>query len=167
MNLQEIIQNQFYTSLEMLKQAIVSCPDALWEEKSYQNRFWHIAYHALFFTHLYLQPTESDFIPWEKHRENQQYFGNANERPHPNAPAYTKSEILDYLVICQQQVTQQLPLLNLEGESGFSWISFSKMELQLYNIRHIQLHTGELCERLGAHGKIEIRWVGKKPDYLN
>jgi hypothetical protein len=27
-----------------------------------------IAYHALFYTHLYLQPAEADFVPWEHHR---------------------------------------------------------------------------------------------------
>jgi hypothetical protein len=32
--------------------------------------------------------------------------------------------------------------------------------LQLNNIRHIQQHAGELCERLGAHGEIEVGWVG-------
>jgi len=53
--------------------------------------------------------------------------------------------------------------MDLEAESGFHWLPFDKLELQFYNIRHVQQHTGELSERLGAKGEIEVRWVGKKP----
>ena len=50
--------------------------------------------------------------------------------------------------------------LDLQAESGFDWLPFNKLELQFYNIRHIQQHTGELCERLGTVGDIEVDWVG-------
>ena len=58
---------------------------------------------------------------------------------------------------------EQVDSLDLEAESGFYWLPFDKLELQIYNIRHIQQHTGELCERLGARGDIEVGWVGTKP----
>ncbi len=51
---------------------------------------------------------------------------------------------------------------SLNAEPSFYWLSFDKLELQFYNIRHIQQHTGELCERLGAYGEIEVGWVGMK-----
>ena len=54
--------------------------------------------------------------------------------------------------------------LDLEAESGFHWLPFDKLELQIYNIRHIQQHTGELYERLGTAGGVELGWVGMKPD---
>jgi hypothetical protein len=38
-----------------------------------------------------------------------------------------------------------------------------KLELQFYTIRHLQQHTGELCERLGTEAGIEIGWVGMRP----
>jgi len=44
---------------------------------------------------------------------------------------------------------------------GFHWRSFGKLELQFYNIRQIMQHTGELCERLGAHGEVEVGWLGE------
>jgi hypothetical protein len=50
--------------------------------------------------------------------------------------------------------------LDLDAESGFHWLRFDKLQLQFYNIRHIQHHTGELCERLGGTGEIEVAWVG-------
>ena len=53
--------------------------------------------------------------------------------------------------------------MDLEAEAGFYWLPFDKLELQIYNIRHIHQHTGELCERLGAQGGIEVGWVGMGP----
>ena len=54
--------------------------------------------------------------------------------------------------------------MDLEAQSGFYWLPFGKLELQFYNIRHTQQHTGELCERLGATGDIEVAWIGTKSD---
>ncbi|MFN2168056.1 MAG: hypothetical protein ACK2U9_17575, partial [Anaerolineae bacterium] len=68
MNAKESIKSQYWASLEMLRQAILQCPDSLWQSAEYQNPFWHVAYHAIFYAHLYLHATEADFAPWEKHR---------------------------------------------------------------------------------------------------
>jgi len=35
-------------------------------------------------------------------------------------------------------------------------------KLKRINIRHIQHHTGELCERIGAQGGVEFKWVKMK-----
>jgi len=74
--------------------------------------------------------------------------------------AYDKDTVLEYLAFCQRQVVERVPQVNLEAASGFDWLPFSKLELQLYTIRHIQQHTGELMERLGARADVEINWVG-------
>jgi hypothetical protein len=162
MRLKEAIISQYYASLEMLRQAIVECPEALWVGEAYQNRFWQVAYHALFYTHLYLQPSESDFIPWDKHREESRSLTPSEDGPESREP-YSKEEILAYHQLCQEQVEEQIPALDPEAESGFDWLPFDKLELQFYNIRHIQQHTGELCERLGATGAVEVSWVGRRP----
>jgi hypothetical protein len=62
-----------------------------------------------------------------------------------------------------EQAEKQVDRLDLEAESGFFWLPFDKLELQFYNIRHVQQHTGELSERLGSQGDTEVRWVGMKP----
>jgi hypothetical protein len=164
MNIKSIIQSQYLASLEMLKQTIDKCPDDLWNKPADTNKFWHIAYHVIFYAHLYLQPTEEDFKPWKNHREEYQFMGAVPWPPH-NEPKigepYIKEEVLDYLAFCQTQVTEIIPHLDLHSESGFSWLPFSKLELQFYNIRHLQQHTGELAERLGNAG-IDIDWVGMK-----
>ncbi len=167
MDIKTVIKSQYLASLVMLKQAIGKCPESLWDDPAYKNRFWHVAYHALFYTHLYLQPSEKDFVPWAKHRVEYQFMGPLPWPPHKE-PAieepYRKEELLAYLDICQQQVEEQVAALNLDDESGFDWLPFGKLELQFYNIRHLQHHTGELCERLGTKAKIDVDWVGMKHD---
>ena len=167
MSIQSIIKSQYLAALEMLKQAIVDCPDTVWDDPEYKNRFWHISYHTLFYTHLYLQPIESDFVPWAKHSDEYEFMGPLPWPPHKEpkiGEPYRKQDVLEYLAFCQEQVEAAVDALNLDGQSGFSWLPFGKLELQFYSIRHVQHHTGELCERLGTTGDIEVDWVGQKHD---
>jgi hypothetical protein len=151
----------------MLKQAIAQCPESLWNDRGYKNKFWHISYHVLFYTHLYLQDSEKDFTPWSKHKDQYQFLGPLPWPPH-NEPEigepYSRKEILEYLEICRQQVEEKITSLNPDAESGFHWLPFGKMELQLYNIRHVQHHTGQLIDRLRTRENIGVGWVGTKPD---
>jgi hypothetical protein len=147
MDPKHVIQSQYLAALAILRQVIVLCPEADWNAPGYQDELWKKSYHALFYTHLYLQNSEKDFIPWEKHHD-----------PEGGMP-FTKSEVLEYLSLVENQVLGRVPLMDLEAESGFYWLPFSKMELHFYNIRHIQQHTGELYERLGSQEKIKLDWV--------
>ena len=76
---------------------------------------------------------------------------------------YTPAEVLEYLAFCHSEVDARMATVDLDAPSGFHWLPFGKLELQLYSIRHLQQHIGELGERLAAHGNIEIDWVGKGP----
>ena len=162
--MKEILKSQFLASLVMLKQAITECPEPLWNAVDQKNRFWHVAYHALFYTHLYLQPSLDDFTPWEKHREEFRSLSPCkdDEENQTESEHYSREDVLEYLAFCQEQVEPWLDNLDFEAESGFYWLPFSKLELQLYNIRHIQQHTGELSEKLAAFGKGDVDWVGMK-----
>ena len=167
MNTKDVIKSQYYASLEMLERAVESCPESMWADATHKNKFWHIAFHALFYTHLYLQPAQEDFVPWEKHRQDYQFMGPVPWPPH-NTPEigkpYSKEDVLEYLELCKLQVEEQITALNLEADSGFEWLPFKKLELQFYTIRHLQNHVGELCERLGETANIDVDWVGSKPD---
>jgi hypothetical protein len=163
MRAKETIKSQYYASLEMLKQAIEACPESLWYGPEPRNPFWHTAYHVLFYTHFYLQTSEDDFVPWEKHREVYVSLGSSGERSESEEP-FSKEEILAYHELCREQVEEKVTSLDLEAQSGFSWLPFDKLELQIYSIRHIQQHTGELYERLGTNRDIELGWVGMKVD---
>ncbi len=155
MDILKVIESQYLAALEMLKEVIVKCPEALWNASGDVEPTWRKAYHALFYAHLYLQDTEKDFKPWPKHHD-----------PETGAP-FTQVEVLEYLAFTQKQVQERVPHLDLAAASGFEWLSFGKLELQLYNIRHIQQHAGELYERLGIRANInDLAWIDQTPDYL-
>jgi len=150
----------------MLRQAIIKCPDSLWDDPSDKNKFWLLAYHALFYTHLYLHPSEAEYVAWAKHRENYQFMGRLPWPPHDQVPIgepYSKEDILEYFELCWTTVDEMINKVNLASEtSGFDWQPMGKLELQIYNLRHLQQHTGELMERLGSRVGIDINWVGRK-----
>jgi DinB superfamily len=152
MNAKQVIQSQYLAALVMLKQAIVKCPQALWDAPGNQDPFWRKSYHTLFYVHLYLQNAEKDFVPWEKHHDPD------------GAVPFTKDEVLEYLTFVEEQVMERVPLTDLDAESGFYWYPVNKLELQFINIRHIQQHAGELYERLGTHENIELDWAGFSHD---
>ena len=166
MDLKPIIISQYRASLEMMRQVVFRCPETLWIGVEDNNKFWHIAYHALFYTHLYLAPIEDEFVPWDKHREGYEFMGTYPwppfEKPEISEP-YSKEDVLEYLQYCDLEVEEKISHLDFAGASGFSWISMNKTELQFYNIRHLQQHIGELCERLWVRDQIEIDWVGMRP----
>ena len=167
MDVRSVLKSQYHASFEMLRQAIEKCPASMWNDDNYRNEFWHIAYHALFYTHLYLQPSEEAFEPWTPHRDQYNFMGPLPWPPHDEpqiGEPYRKEEILAYYAYCRETIDETVDSLDLDGDSGFYWIPLSKLELQFYNIRHLQHHTGELCERLGAEAHIDIGWVGNGYD---
>ncbi|MGA2324895.1 MAG: DinB family protein [Bryobacteraceae bacterium] len=164
-NILRSVARQYRASLAMLGQAIELCPESLWIAAEYPNKFWHIAYHAVFYTHLYLQPTEADFRPWAKHKQDCQYLGPrpwAAQETRKIETRYTKAEVLEYHEICCAEVEARAPALDLGAASGFHWLPFNKMELQFYNIRHVQHHTGQLADRLRTQKNVGVAWV--RPD---
>jgi hypothetical protein len=157
--LRHAITSQHLAALEMLRQVIEKCPDELWVSRSLRNPMWRVAYHALFIAHLYLQRSEHDFVPWAKHRDEVE-----SDREHERADAepYSRQDLLEYLDLCKEEVKRRTAEADLRSlDSGFSWYSVSKIEMQFVNIRHIQQHAGELAEQLSDKAGIEIKWVGK------
>ena len=167
-----IIKNQYHAALAMLRQAIERCPDALWTSDAYPNRTWRMAYHTLYYTHLYLGQRLQDFRPWEHHQTGIQHmdddagggeFDAVVELPHrpPRTGApYTKAEVLAYWSVVDATVDRAVDALDLmTADSGFPWAKVPKAEHQFMNIRHIQHHTAQLADRLRtAHG-IGLDWV--------
>jgi hypothetical protein len=145
-NILDSVRRQYGASLAMLRQAIEACPESLWLSPEFPNRFWHIAYHALHYTRFYLQPTEADFHPWAKHQQDSQHLSPPKGQPKIETP-YTKLDVLELHELCCAEVEAKVPWIDLEAPSGFPWLPFNKLELQFYNIRHIQHHTGQLADR--------------------
>jgi hypothetical protein len=164
--LRAILKSQYHASLAMLRQAIDLCPEPLWFGGNYANSFWQIAYHTLFFAHLYVQPSESAFRPWEHHQANVQYPDGVPGPPDPDSrlpllpDPYTKAETLEYWRVCDQLIDDAVDALDiLSPESGFSRYLVSKLEHQLINIRHIQHGAAQLADRLRSATGNSIDWV--------
>jgi len=146
----------------MLRHTVEACPEDLWRSAAYHNRFWHVAYHALFFTHLYLQPSDAGFQPWGKHKPDSQFFGArpwAPDEPISIPSPYSRDEVLEYLEFFCAEVAAKVPAISLDADSGFHWLPFNRLELHLYNIRHIQHHAGQLADRLRTAANIGTSWV--------
>lgn len=79
--IRQTVQSQYGAALAMLRAAVTQCPDALWDDPTDKNRFWHVAYHALFYVHLYLAPSLDQFQPWANHREELGRFTNLQHPP--------------------------------------------------------------------------------------
>ncbi len=167
MNIAAVIESQYLAALAMLEMVVQRCPGDLWLDTQFRNPTWQISYHALFYTHLYVQPTEADFRLWEHARgeahELGPIFWDGNRVPVLAEP-YTQAEMLDYLDFVRAEVGRLVPSTDFASpESGFDWKPLNKLELQLHTIRHVQQHTGELCERLFFHGGVEVDWLSHRP----
>lgn len=163
------LKSQYHAALAMLRQGIDSCPDEMWFDKRPTNAVWQIAYHTLFFAHLYLQPTEADFRPWEGHQSGVQHPDGIAGPPDPNSPLpllpepYTKEQVLSYWEVCDGMADEALDRLDLlSPDSGFRWYKVSKLEHQVINIRHIQHGAAQIADRLRQTARIGIDWVGAK-----
>lgn len=156
MNEHKILISQYRAALEMLKQTIQQCPETHWKSLETQTAFGQVAYHALFYTHLYLQESQQTFTAWSKHRAEYLF---SDQVPQPPVELLDKATVLEYLAFCEQEVVDKLAGTDLAADSGFHWLPFSKLELQIYSIRHIQQHVGELMERLGSAAHA-ISWIG-------
>jgi hypothetical protein len=167
--LRPILKSQYHASLAMLKDAIEKCPEEVWLDARYSNGFWQIAYHVLFYTHLYLHRDEASFRPWAQHQSQVQHPSGLKGRREtdsglpPFPDPYSKAQVLELWNICDRMVDDAIDGFDLDApECGFWWYQMGKLEHQFVNIRHIQHHTAQLLDRLRVSADIGIPWVGMR-----
>lgn len=156
------ILSQYRASLRTLRSTIAACPAELWNAAEDENRFWHIAYHALFYAHLYLSRSEQEFQPWEKMRPEYNFLGPLPWPPHAKpkiGEPYSQAEVLEYCDWLFKRVPGLVGAADFEAGSGFPWVPLGCLELHINNIRHIQHHAGQLVERLRRAGIEGIDWA--------
>lgn len=161
------LKSQYHATLETLRRTIVNCPDDLWYSTEYMTTFWQLAYHTLFFAHLYSQVDEASARPWEHQQSNVQNPDAIPGDPDPKSDLplipnpYTREQVLDYWKFCDDNIDNWVDALDLENpESGFWWYKMPKIEHQIVNIRHIQHGAAQLADRLRSKLNIGIGWVG-------
>jgi hypothetical protein len=158
----QILTGQFEASLAMLNACIAACPEEHWEGKIANGPFRWVAYHTLFFADFYLSPSENAFELGDLHQ------CGGDERGEEASPGLCKADTLAYVPFCHQKMLDTIAAETAEslaGPSGFSYRKFSRGELHIYNIRHIQHHTGQMSAYLRRvdpdHiGQRSLPWVG-------
>lgn len=166
--LRAIIRSQYHAALAMLRDAIERCPEDLWESHDYPNAFWQIAYHSVFFGHLYLFRNVTSFRPWPQHQGKVQHEDGLAGPSDPKSSLpllptpYSKAEVLEYWSLCDSMVDSAVNALDLQSpDCGFHWYkNTSKLEHQFISIRHIQHHAAQLADRLRSKADAGTRWIG-------
>ena len=158
--LKRALKGQYHAGLTMLRETIEKCPEALWTAGTFPRNPWRIAFHAIFYTHLYLQTEERAFKPWAKGRETVRLlWGDENGNAPPVEPSYSKDDTLEYLELVDEGVDDWVDAIDLASqESGFWWYKIPKLDHQLLNVRHLQGHVGQLSELVMATGA-DLDWV--------
>lgn len=159
-----IIWQQFGASIDTLDDAIRICPDILWRVQLWDNssarpeysQFWYRVYHVLFWLDLYLTGAEEGFMPPAPFALIEMEEDDLPDR------AYTKDELLAYLDYGRRKC--QATLEEMTDETAlrrcrFAWGEVSFVELQLYNMRHVQEIAAQLNLILGQHGVPVTDWV--------
>ena len=160
-----IIWQQFGAAIDMLDNALLACPDALWNERLWSDHsqqsefseFWYIAYHSLFWLDLYLSGSVEGFAPPAPFTLDElDPAGLLPERP------YTKGELQTYLNHGREKCRATIEALTEEKAGqrcGFAWGEVSFAELLLYNMRHVQEHAAQLNLILGQKLVSAPGWV--------
>lgn len=186
MELVAALTQQFHAGLAMLAACIERCPDDLWtaanppenvetradnpDWNGVERPFWRIAFHAVYFTHLYLGQGEDAFVPppgtLEVRRRPdfaEMWHAPWSLEPYElpsGAPSVSPEDMLHYVGFVDGLVDEALPGVDLDAAgSGFPWYpGVSKLSHELLNLRHLQGHVGQLSELLMLRG-IDIAWV--------
>jgi hypothetical protein len=161
------LKRQYHAGLAMLRTAVERFPDDRWTDAVADNAFWQIAYHTIFYTHLYLHLGIDAFRSFPGHRGDVQNVGSLTGPADPDSTLdllpdpYPKAHVLayaDHLIATLDASVDDLDLTAVE--SGFPWYAMPKLEHQLVNLRHLQHHTGQLVERLRMATGSGVGWVG-------
>jgi hypothetical protein len=162
-----ILWQQFGAAIDMLANAVETCPEQLWRaclwEKQGECReyaqFWYLTFHTLFWLDLYLSGAVKGFAPPAPYTLDE--LDPAGLLPDR---VYTKDELRAYLAYSRENC--QAIIAALTDESAFrmckfGWGEASYAELLLYNMRHIQEHAAQLNLFLGQRAGLGNRWVTK------
>ncbi len=150
---------QFGAAIDTLENAIHTCPEKLWGDRSRQPEYWYNVYHTLFWLDYYLSDSFEGFAPPAP-------FGLEEMDPAGVLPprVYTKDEMLAYLQHGREKCRTKIAALTEEESSRQikSWTrDFSVLEWLLYTMRHVQHHAGQCNLLLRQAADVESKWVSR------
>ena len=152
-----VIWQQFGAAIDMLENSMAACPDTLWGDRAQRPEFWYVAFHTLFYLDLYLSDSDKGFAPPAPFT-----LDEMDERGLMPDRVYTKEELQKYLEHGREKCRTTIVSLTEERANrrcGFHWLDISVAEVLLYNMRHVQHHTGQLNLILRQKIDSAPRWV--------
>jgi hypothetical protein len=157
---------QYEAALTMLKETIDSCPAEHWEANVANVPARIVAFHTLYCTDTYLSRSEAAF---ESHPFVMEGRGVPFGQPLPPGElprGLSQPRTLEYIDFCIAKARTALAgesEADLAGDNGFGR-SYSRAEMHIYNIRHIQHHAGALAAHIRrlvpAFPKDRLGWIG-------
>jgi hypothetical protein len=167
---------QFGAAIDMLDEALAACPAALWTQRLWRTppppqfpaqfaEFWYVAWHALVWLDLYLAGVpEEEFAPPAPFVQ-----GELDSPAALPAQPYAQEQLRAYLASLRQTCRATLAALTAEQARRpveYPWSRgqpISYLELQLYNLRHVQEHAAHLSLFLGQHPSPDagLDWVAR------
>ena len=165
----EMLWHQFGAAIDMLGGVLRDCPDALWENRLWDDQsdqwvaagfstFWYLCYHALFWLDLYLTGAEEGFAPPAP-------FDLVEMDPGETLPrTYTREELLVYLEYCRRKCRETIGSMSDEQAQRlcrFAWGELPFAELQIYSLRHVQEHGAQLRMFLGQQTGNSTTWISR------
>ena len=170
--LTDCLWKNFGAAIDMLKNAIVLCPDEIWQN---DKKFYYLTYHTTIFLDYYLTSPVKDFNP------NLPYtITDLSELP-PEAvddvipnQFYSKDEFLIYLSAIREKCKRLITEAS-EGKLQSRWIddaeiemhglcasivvNYNVLEILFYNLRHVQHHTAQLNLILRQKANVAADWI--------
>lgn len=158
-----LLTSQYEASLCTLGHCVARCPADVWNAPVAKYPFCQVAYHTLFFADYYLGPDAESFRQQPFHLANPALFGDYEQLEYREPVSlYEKSQIESYLDYCRGKAGTTIAAeteIVLCSPTKFARRTFSRAELHLHSIRHIQHHAAQLILRLRLDTHIDIPWI--------
>jgi hypothetical protein len=159
-NLKTSLWKQYGAAIDTLDDAIGLCPDHLWtavvwkdDEEARYGQFWYVAYHTVVWLDLFLTGSRDGFMPPAPFIR-----GKLPDQP------YAQDQVRAYLANCREKCRATIEGLTDERAQErcpFPWMEPTFLELQLYCMRHVMEHAGQLAYFLGQQGVTGMDWVSQ------
>ena len=159
-----LLTSQFEASLCTISHCVVKCPDELWNVPVAKYPFCQVAFHVLFFADFYLGTDAESQRQQPFHLAHPNLFGDYEQlQDREPESLYDGSQIEAYLDFCRSKAVATVAAeteQDLCAPAKFARRSFSRAELHVYNIRHVQHHAAQLILRLRLGSDVDIPWIG-------
>ena len=152
------LKHQYHSTLAMLQSVIEACSESVWSGEFAGVPLWREAYHALFWMHNFMGPSDKTFRfrPFGKDIDPRLFT--------PPNNVCERAEALKYAALTgayMDEVFDALTLDALAAADGYDETSFRSVYHRLmYGLRHVQHHVGKLTAYLNLGGVQLSHWKG-------